>query len=250
MDFQDYQKAFAAHVRDPGGVARPAGVNARRMRVYDALLFNNIESFLLACFPVCRQVLGKRRWTRLVRAFFREHVCATPYFRRIPEEFLGYLESTFPRSEDYPDFLPELAHYEWVELDLDTSDRDAELPAHDPEGDLSSGRPLPNPAMRVLAYRYPVHRISPRHKPSRPASEATFLLAFRDADLGVRFVAINAATARLLTLLRDDEELSGDAALAQLAAELNHPDPAALRRYGAGLLATLRERGALLGCRV
>lgn len=152
MNFQDYQKAFSAHIRDPRGAPRPGAVPARRMRVYNELLFNNIEGFLLACFPVCRQVLGQRRWTRLVRAFFRDHACVTPYFRRIPEEFLGYLESTSPRTEDCPDFLPELAHYEWVELDLDTSDRDADPPAHDPEGDLSTGRPLPNPVMRVLAY--------------------------------------------------------------------------------------------------
>ena len=57
--FQEYQYAFAAHIRDPRANPRPPGVPARRTRVYNELLFNNLEGFLLACFPVTRKVLGK-----------------------------------------------------------------------------------------------------------------------------------------------------------------------------------------------
>jgi hypothetical protein len=247
MSFRDYQARFAAHIRDPRGVPRPEGVPVRRMRVYNELLFNNIEGFLLACFPVCRQVLGPRRWTRLVRAFFRDHVCTTPLFRRIPEEFLAYLETGWQRPDGYPEFLAELAHYEWVELDLETSDRDARLPAHDPEGDLVSGRPLLNPVMHLLAYRWPVHRLGPRHRPKSPPAEPTCLLACRDATLAIRFVAISAATYRLLELLRQDAGLTGRGAIECLAREMGHPDPDALMRHGAGMLADLRRQGAVLG---
>ena len=45
--FQQYQYAFTAHIRDPRRNPRPAGVPARRMRVYNQLLYNNLESFLL-----------------------------------------------------------------------------------------------------------------------------------------------------------------------------------------------------------
>jgi hypothetical protein len=113
MTFQAFQRAFTAHIRDPRGQPRPRGVPARRMKVYNELLFNNVEGFLLACFPVCRAILGKRRWRRLARDFFRDHVCHTPYFRQIPEEFLKYLQDEWPAPRDYPAFLPELAHYEW-----------------------------------------------------------------------------------------------------------------------------------------
>lgn len=243
MSFLDYQKAFTAHIRAPKDAPRPTGVPARRMRVYDELLYNNIEGFLLACFPVCRALLGKRKWARLVRGFFRDHVSATPFFRRIPEEFLAYLAG-WERPEGYPAFLNELAHYEWVELDLETSDRDADLPAHDPDGDLLDGRPLPNPVMHVLAYRWPVHRLRPR---ARPVAEPTWLLAYRDADLEIRFMAISAATYSLLDLLRRDAGLTGRAAIERLAAEMRHPEPAALLRYGGEILADLRLRGALLG---
>lgn len=246
MPFHAYQRAFAAHIRDPRGVPRPAGVPARRMRVYNQLLYNNVEGFLLACFPVCRKILGQRRWSRLARAFFRDHVCATPLFRRIPGEFLSWLNAA-GLPDGYPVFLPELAHYEWVELDLDTSAADAVLPEHDPDGDLLGGRPLLNPVMHLLTYRWPVHRLSPRFRPSRPPDEATCLLAYRDADFKVRFELINAATARLLTLLRDHRDWTGHQAVVALAGELGHPEATALLRHAGGLLAGLRERGALLG---
>ncbi len=246
MEFQHYQRAFTAHIRDPRAARRPKGVPARRMKVYNTLLYNNLESFLLSCFPVCRKILGKRRWDRLVRTFFRDHACRTPYFRQIPEEFLKYLQDEWAPAPEDPAFLPELAHYEWVELELDTSDRDADLPPYDPAGDLLAGRPLLNPVLRVLAYRWPVHRLSPRYKPAEPPAEPTFTLAFRDAGHQVRFTLINSATARLLNLLQDMPGLTGAQAIAGLEEEMFLPTET-LRAHGAALLADLRTRGAILG---
>lgn len=246
MEFQKYQRAFTAHIRDPRHVARPKGVPARRMKVYSGLLYNNMEGFLLGCFPVCRRILGKRRWDRLVRDFFRDHVCHTPFFRRIPEEFLQFLQSEWSGASDLPAFLPELAHYEWIELELDTSDRDANLPPFDPDGDLMSGQPLLNPVLRVLAYRWPVHRLSRRFKPDEPPPEATFTLAFRDADLKVRFLLINAASARLLTLLQEHPDLSGSKVVGLLAKEMAMP-PDVLANFASALVQDLHAQGAILG---
>ncbi len=248
-DFQQYQREFTAHIRDPRNVRRPQGVPARRMKVYSSLLFNNVESFLLSCFPVCRKVLGKQRWDRLARAFFRDHVSHTPYFRQIPEEFLQYLQTEWQPADDMPAFLPELAHYEWVELELDTSNRDANLPAHDPAGDLMTGRPLLNPVSRVLAYRWPVHRISPRFKPGEPPAQPTFTLAFRDAELDVRFILINAASARLISLIQDNPALTGAEAVAMLASEMGLAQPALLA-FAQLLLRDLHAEGVFLGARI
>lgn len=248
MDFQQYQREFTAHIRDPKGVSRPKGVPARRMRVYNALLFNNMEGFLLSCFPICRQILGKRRWDRLVRDFFRDHVSHTPYFRQIPEEFLAYLQTEWDCPDDVPSFLPELAHYEWIELELDTSDRDANLPAFDPDGDLLAGRPLLNPVSRVLAYRWPVHRLSPRFKPSEAPAEATFMLAFRAGDHRVRFILLNSASARLLNLFQDNPAATGSEVVTLLAQEMGlSPDD--LLGFAHGLLQDLQVQGAILGVR-
>ncbi|MCP5278545.1 MAG: putative DNA-binding domain-containing protein [Thiobacillus sp.] len=247
MDFQRYQRAFTARIRDPKANDRPQGAPPKRMKVYEELLYNNLEGFLLACFPVCRKILGVRRWNRLVRAYFREHTSHSPYFRQIPEEFLKYLQDEWTRPEDYPPFLPELAHYEWVELELDTSDKDRSLPAHDPVGDLLAGSPLVNPVLRVLAYRWPVQRLSVRFKPEEPPLEPTFLAAWRDRGLDIRFSQLTPATARFLNLLQEHPGLTGEQALQQLARELQHPDPDALRAYGQALLKGWGSDGILLG---
>jgi len=253
-DFQKYQREFAAHIRDPRHVSRPKGVPARRMKVYNDLLRNNLEGFLLSCFPVCRKILGKRRWDRLVSAFFRDHACHTPFFRQIPEEFLKYLQAESTVPEDLPAFLPELAHYEWVELELDTSDRDArgagdvsnDVFAQDSTGDPLAGRLIFNPVLRVLAYRWPVHRLSPRFKPSQPPAEATFMLAFRDAEFHVRFILLNAASARLLVLLQENPDLSGHQVVNRLALELGMPsDP--LVEFARPLVQDLLVQGAFVG---
>lgn len=250
MEFQHYQRTFTSRIRDPKANERPKGASARRMKVYEELFYNNLEGFLLACFPVCRKVLGVRRWNRLVRAYFRDHTNHTPYFRQIPEEFLKYLQDEWVRPEDFPPFLTELAHYEWVELELDTSDKDRDLPAHDPRGDLLAGRPLLNPVLRVLAYRWPVQRLSPRFKPAEPPAEPTFLVAWRDGGLEIRFSLLTPATARFLTLLQEHPELRGEEVIQRLGQELRHPDLAALSQYGLALMQGWRDEGILLGARI
>jgi hypothetical protein len=262
-DFQKYQREFTAHIRDPRHVKRPQGVPARRMKVYNDLLRNNLEGFLLSCFPVCRKILGKRRWDRLVSAFFRDHTCHTPFFRQIPEEFLKYLQDGYSsaeptRLEGLPEFLPELAHYEWVELELDTSDRDArgsgdlsrdlsnDVFAHGSTGDPLAGRLILNPVLRVLAYRWPVHRLSPRFKPTQPPAEATFMLAFRDAEFHVHFILLNAASARLLTLLQENSGLSGHQVVERLALELGMPSDQ-LVKFARPLVQDLLIQGAFVG---
>jgi len=241
-EFQRYQLAFAAHIRDPKAHPRPAGVEARRMKIYNELLFNNVESFLLACFPVLRKMLGARKWAKLVRTFFATHRSRTPYFRQIPDEFIQFLQNEWTPPEGYPPFTLALAHYEWIELVLSVSNRSADRPFN-ATGNLTAGVPLLNPVLASLRYDWPVHRIAPRRK-VQPAE--TWLLVFRDTDDTVQFSEINAFTARLLTLL-EPGTLTGRTALEQFAAESRHPDPAMILQAGGALLDDLRARGAILG---
>lgn len=238
--FQQFQMAFGRRCRDPRA-ARPAGVPARRMAVYEELLFNNVTGFLDACFPVCRQLIGDARWRHLNRAFFRDWRSHTPIFREIPHEFLRYLESA---RQPLPAWFRELTHYEWVELAVGTSA--LAWPAHDPSGDLMQGRPLVNPTLMNLAYDWPVQRIGPGWRPRKPA--ATHLLVFRNRDDEVRFVETNPITARLVALL-GPAELTGSAAVERIAGEFDQKSAVAVRHHGAGILDHLRRQGAILGVR-
>ncbi len=245
--FQAFQFAFARHIRDPKTHPRPAGVPARRMKIYNELLFNNLESFLLACFPVLRQTLGKRKWTALVRDFFATHRCRSPYFRQIPDEFIQYLQNERGVRETDPRFLLELAHYEWIELVLSVSSLEPPTSV-DHAGDLLDGIPVLNPVLALLQYAYPVHRIGPRFKPAAPPEEPTRLLVFRDASFNVRFLQLNAASARLLALLEPGTH-SGRQVLERLATELGHPQPSQVVAFGAQQLKQLAAIGAILGTR-
>lgn len=244
--FQEYQHAFAAHIRDPRANPRPAGVPARRMRVYNELLFNNLEGFLLACFPVTRKALGKTRWRALVRAFFAGHRCRTPFFRQIPEEFVEWLRGARAGHPDDPPFLPDLAHYEWVELALQICPLEPETHSIDPAGPLLSARPALNPVAMLLSYPYPVHRIGPRFRPTAPDPQPTHLLVFRDLQDRTRFLVLNAVSARLVALLHEGR-LTGAEALQGIARELDHPNPAAVMQGGNEILERLRQEEAVLG---
>ncbi len=243
-EFQRYQRAFTAHIRDPKTNPRPAGVEARRMNIYNELLYNNVEGFLLACFPVLRKVLGVRKWAKLVRGFFSTHRSHTPYFRQIPDEFVQFLQNEWRPPEGYPPYLLALAHYEWIELVLSVSNRSVDCDIN-AAGNLLDGMPVLNPVLANLHYDWPVHRIAPRRK-VRPAE--TYLLVFRDDHDRVKFTEINAFTARLLTLL-EPGTLNGRAALEQIAMESRHPDPVLILQAGGALLEDLRARGAILGTR-
>jgi hypothetical protein len=240
LALQKFQYEFGRHVRDPRRQRRPDGVPARRIAIYSELLYNNLEGFLLACFPLTRQIIGDRRWPGVVRAFFREARCQTPYFREIPREFLAWLGTR--QVVPGPVWLTELAHYEWVELALDVMETNAV--AHDPQGDLLAGIPVFAPARMNLAYTWPVHRIAPQFRPSKPRQ--THLLVFRDESDVVQFIELNPVTARLVDLLLDGG-LTGHAACCQIAAELGREDIDNLLAGGADVLCQLRQSGAILG---
>lgn len=242
-DFQRYQKEFCAHARSPRLNPRPAGVSAKRIGVYAQLLFNNMESTLSGCFPVCKKVLGVRKWERLVRDFFAGHRCATPLFRQIPEEFLQWLHQT--QTDDIPPFMPQLAHYEWVELAVAVAD--VPMPAGwNADGDLLEGKPVFTSALMLLRYDWPVQRISPRFKPVEPLTEPVCLLVFRDAADEVCFLELNPVSAHLVELLQGGNH-SGREALMNIAQALRHPDAEQVVAFGASVLADLKARGAILG---
>ncbi|MGH8726574.1 MAG: HvfC family RiPP maturation protein [Burkholderiales bacterium] len=239
-NFQRYQFEFTRHIRDPKKHPAPAGVAARRMKIYDELLYNNVENFLLACFPVCRKVLSRRKWDEIVREFFAFHRCRTPLFRQIPEEFLEHLQS---RRGD-PDWLIHLAHYEWVELAVDTSNEEIEFAKIEPHGDLLTRRPALNPVRSLLHYPYAVHKISPKHLPQ--SEEPTHLLVFRDLGDAVRFIVLNPVSAKLVRLLAAGK-LSGAQALSRIVQELPDSDLRAVKQGGLEIMENLRRENAILG---
>jgi hypothetical protein len=248
--FQQAQYQFAAHLRDPENNPPPPSIEHRRMQIYRDLFYNNIEDFLANAFPVLRKLSADDVWHRRVRDFYARHESHDPLFHRVAEEFLRFLENERGAHKDDPPFIRELCHYEWVELALSVSALELTPELADPNGDLLQGRPLVSPLAWTLAYDYPVQRIGPEFQPVEPGPQPTYLIVNRNRQDEVKFMEVNAVTARLMQLLEEDQTSSGQALLERIAAELNHPQPqGVVVEAGAAILADLRERDIVLGTR-
>lgn len=238
---RESQLAMARYLRDPVAAPAPAGVEQRRLDIYQRLVYNNIEGFISGGFPVLRSLYSDADWHQLVRAFIETHRCHTPYFLEISQEFIQFLMDGHRLRECDPPFMVELAHYEWVELALDVAS--AEPPCeHCPPSLLEAIVQL-SPLAWLLRYQYPVHRIGPAFRPLRP-QQPTYLVVYRDRGEKVRFIELNAMSARLVELTRDNSAATVGDLLATLAAESGLALPTMLES-GTRQIADLLECGVL-----
>ena len=211
---------MARYLRNPGEYPVPAGIEPRRMKIYERLVYNNIERFISGGFPVLRSLYEQDAWHSLVRTFVDQHRCHTPYFLEISQEFLQFLMQDYQPQHSDPPFLAELAHYEWVELALNVSEE--VLPVRVEVDDILTAVVTLSPLAWCLCYQFPVHRIGPQFSPTE-ASEPTYLVVYRDWADKLGFIELNAATARLLELVRDNSDETLQTVLVGLAAELGLP---------------------------
>lgn len=246
-DFKSVQYAFTAHIRDPENCPAPEGIEGRRINIYRSLFYNNIEGFVSSSFPVLRSLYTDNDWHAMVRSFFIKHECHTPYFLEIAQEFINYLQNEHEmRDCDFP-FMLELAHYEWVELAIEINETESDLTSIEIDGDLLTGHPQISALAWPLSYQFEVHKIAPDYIPDAPVAQGCHLVVYRDLDDEVRFMEINAVTARLLFLLNDSTGITGHDALAQIARELQHPSPQAVIDGGMQTLKELKDRNIILG---
>ena len=238
LDFQRYQLAFTAHIRDPKTNKKPAKVNDARMAIYREIVFNNLFSSVSACFPVCQKVLGKRAWQKLVRQFFSQYQAATPIFREIPQQFLNFVKA----NKDLPDHFMQLAHYEWVELAVNSMlSKPTKLSKNI---DLLGEKPVLAAANMLLEYDYAVHKIT--KKTNSMVAEKTYLLVFRNLHNQVKFIALNPSTFQLLQLITE-KNMTGEQALISLALSMQHPNTDAVIQFGAEILGDLAKQQAIMG---
>ncbi len=201
-NFQQIQKEFSDSIRDPINHSSVAGVDERYMSVYRELFYNNIEGFISGGFPVLMELLTQEQQTTLVRDFFINHACHSPYFLKISEEFLEYLAHC--QLDFLPDFTYQLAHWEWMELHADvyqTSLEPTVLTALDVEQDIVS---IIECAW-CQVYDYPVHQISAQNQCEPKQS---YLMVYRNQQLEVGFNELNPLSAMLFQCLKDNQTLT------------------------------------------
>lgn len=202
MSFRQVQQEFMAHIRDPDGHPTVADIEDRRLQIYRELFFNNIQGFLSSGFPVLQSIYPAQKWQQLARHFFSEHDCRSPYFVDISKEFVEFLSNELPAHEYLYPFDAELAHYEWLELDLSVRKTN-------PLRLWTQGEPIDRFRLSSLAelvgYEWPVHQIAPDYLPEAANGERYFFVVHRDAAHEVHFSEINQVTAWLIAEMKDDE---------------------------------------------
>lgn len=248
-DYRALQLDFTAHVRNPELNGVPAGLEARRMKIYRELIFNNVENFISTTFPVTRSTFNDDAWHALVRDYLYRHKATSPYFLEIPQEFMEYLSVTRAGSDtattnEDPPWLLELCHYEWVELALDVADIELPWDEVDPDADLMDSPLVVSPLIWSLGYRWPVHTIGPANQQA-VAERPTFLIVFRDRNEKVRFMESDPPTTRFLELLGESGSLR--ACIAQMGQELPNLTASQVEEKMLATLKTLRGADIVLG---
>jgi hypothetical protein len=248
--FKEVQYAFTRHMRDPENNPAPEGIEDRRIGVYRELVYNNIEGFIGNSFPVLRKITPDDRWHEMLRDYVCRHQAHTPLFPRMPLEFIQYLETERENHPDDPEFLLELANYEWAEISVSLDTREIEIDGIDAKGDFLTGIPVLNPIIMPQTYHYPVHQISPEYLPDSPPEIPTYLLVYRRKDDEVGFLELNPVSARLIECIQSNKGKTGLQLLEGITEELNHPEPKVVIDGGHEIMRDMHTKDILLGTKV
>ena len=158
-EFQQYQHQFVDYLRNPlKNEAMPESL-PQSSNIYAKLLYRKIEGSLDNCFPISCELLGTKRWTQLIQSFIKSHRCKSPLYREIPDEFIDYLMNE-QNAIVLPEFIIELAHYEWMELVLETEKATLSKPCFPIKENILDIIPTFNPVLHLLHYHYHVQNIT------------------------------------------------------------------------------------------
>lgn len=159
-------------------------------------LFGTIRMFL---GPAAER-LGQARLRADVDAWIVERGPKTRYLRDVPAEFLAWAQPHWAADDSLPPWLPELAAHQVLIRTIRDDPREIGQPN---EVKLDLERPIAcNPTVRVLRYRWSVHRLAKQPSVEQgPSEDSPILIGFRGRDQRPTFVEIEARAAALLERL-------------------------------------------------
>ncbi|MCC2616328.1 putative DNA-binding domain-containing protein [Aestuariibacter halophilus] len=233
--FDVLQQAFADHLRDPQKVPFEQGIEQRRLNVYRELFFNNVKGFLDNGFPVLASLYSDEQWASLARQFFAQHPCRSPYFVEISKEFVEFLSNEYQPQDSDPPFMTELAHYEWLELDV--SIRRTEQTVSPWQGGELPDQVQASPLATLVSYAFAVHRIGPEYQPQSPDGPH-YLVVYRDDNDDVGFSLLNPVSAQLFSVIQANPGIDLKTLATTMAGQLPQVPAEQVRQ---GLLQTTQQ---------
>lgn len=203
--FQQIQLNFIAHIKDPSQHPFDGEIEDERLKIYRELFFNNVCGFLSSGFPVLESLYSETDWLAIARQFFAKHDCPSPYFLDISKSFVAFLSTEYEMADTDPVFMQELAHYEWLELDV--SVRKSEQALLPWNSNLEVNAVCMSKLASLVSYQFPVHQISQDFQPLESEGEI-YLVVYRDDADEVNFTLVNQVTAYLLNIIQQESAVS------------------------------------------
>lgn len=243
MTFEVIQQSFIDYIKEPTR-ALPTGTQARRMKIYRDLFFNNVNGFVTSAFPVLNSLYDEEDWLALVQCFFAVHDCKTPIFIEIAQEFVHFLQTEYEFKQSDPQFITELAHYEYMELVVAVA-KDNPQQAYLEQDDIPSASLCLSDSARVLQYHFDVQKISEDYRPDTPAQNPPLFCLYRDSEDEVIFLQLNPLTAQVLGMISQHDSIGFDALVTWLEQAYPQMDKEMLFQGCSQMLAALSAKGVI-----
>ncbi len=117
------------------------------LSIYRTLVLNGAEALLESIYPHCYRILADN-WESIIESYTANYPSRSPIYNHQAQKFSEFLASeTFTANYNYPNYLAELALYEWTELELHNA---LDLP------------PLSHhltPINKILELKYPITQV-------------------------------------------------------------------------------------------
>lgn len=230
--FQRLQRGFIAEVRQAPKVLNPLQKlpyptghkgrvkNSAEIAHYRDLVLAQHVDFFCQQFPVLSQRLGNVRCQGLVGEFVELACAPSPLRHEMGQAFLVFLQTQYSPQPDDPDYLLELAHYEWASGTVSIEEQEGPLNHEDALLDWQAVYQL-SPVAWPVAYEWPVQEIKAVGEVVKPGWP-TFIVLFRDDEDVVQQGVLTPILYELLLRFMDNTQ-STQAVLTDLAHEIQQP---------------------------
>ena len=117
------------------------------LSVYRSLVLDGAEALLESIYPYCYRILADN-WEAIIESYTTNYPSSSPIYNHQARKFPEFLASeAFTKHYSYPNYLAELALYEWTELELHNA------------LDMEAGAHQLTPLRKILELKYPITQV-------------------------------------------------------------------------------------------
>lgn len=229
-------------------------IDPRGVKLYASLIRTGRQDLMASIYPGCQKMLS-RQWTRLVDRYFETRPPVHFNLNKAASSFSDFLKVDCPELVTRHPCLPELADYEWIELEIMETDaravRGKDIVLDNPEVFNSYG-PVLNPVLAIRHYQYPIAKLvewlrDDVRLPRRIKKDATNLAIYRDFDEhNARFLELGDLTVKVIDRINKGPVSYADL-ITMAVTESKGCDPQETVLQTLELFEQLQELGLFLG---